>query len=145
MDVLLKIIAAPIATMIVVQAIKLATDGIKGNFNIKSFLTTYGGMPSGHAAYVTALSVSVGLYVGFTDPLFGVAVVFSLLVISDAMFLRRRIDLVAKATNNLIVELPEDQRRTFSHLNTRIEHSFGQIVVGGLCGGAIAVLIYLIF
>ncbi len=144
MDTWIHIIAAPIVTMIIVQAIKLATDGIKGNFNIKGFLMTYGGMPSGHAAYVTALSTGVGLELGFDNPLFGVAAVFSLLVITDAMFLRRRIDLVAKATNNLIADLPEDQRSAFSHLNTQIEHTFGQISVGILCGIVIAWLIHFI-
>lgn len=144
MDIWIHIIGAPIITMIIVQAIKLATDGITGNFNIKGFLTTYGGMPSGHAAYVTALSTAVGLELGFDNILFGVSAIFSLLVITDAMFLRRRIDVVAKATNSLIAELPEDQRRAFSHLNTRIEHSFGQISVGILCGIVIAWLVHLI-
>ncbi|MFZ6035874.1 MAG: divergent PAP2 family protein [Patescibacteria group bacterium] len=143
MAIWIELIGAPILTMIVVQAIKLATDGIKGNFTIKSLLTTYGGMPSGHSAYVTALTASVGFNYGLETPVFAVAAVFSLLVITDAMYLRRRIDLVAKAANHIMATLPADQRNRFTKLESKIEHTPAQVVVGALCGFIIAYLVHL--
>ncbi|MBI5037152.1 MAG: divergent PAP2 family protein [Candidatus Kerfeldbacteria bacterium] len=143
MAIWIELIGAPILTMIVVQSIKLATDGIKGNFTIKGFMTTYGGMPSGHSAYVTALTTSVGFNYGVETPVFAVAVIFSLLVITDAMYLRRRIDLVAKAANHIVATLPADQRSGFTKLETKIEHTFPQVAVGALCGFIIAYLLHL--
>ena len=140
----IELIAAPIVTMFIVQSIKLATDGIKGNFNIKSFMATYGGMPSGHAAFVTALTTAVGLNYGVDNPAFGVAVIFSLLVITDAMYLRRRIDLVAQAANHIVATLPMEKRGTFTKLETKIEHTLPQVAVGAVCGFIIAFLLHLV-
>lgn len=140
----IEIIIAPIVTMFIVQAIKLATDGVKGNFNIKNFLTTYGGMPSGHAAYVTAVSAAVALTQGVENPLFAVAVIFSLLVITDAMFLRRRIDIVARVANQLISQLPQSEQNGFTTIKAKIEHTFPQVLVGVGSGIIIASLIHII-
>ena len=48
MDYLYLII--PLIVVIGSQAIKLATDGIRGNFDLRNFFITYGGMPSSHTA-----------------------------------------------------------------------------------------------
>ncbi|MCH7492966.1 divergent PAP2 family protein [Patescibacteria group bacterium] len=92
MNFALEIIIAPILTMIAVQTIKLATDGIKGNLNFKNILTTYGGMPSSHSAFVAALTTMVAYKEGIDTVAFSISVVFSLLVITDAMQLRKHID-----------------------------------------------------
>ncbi|HUP87808.1 MAG TPA: divergent PAP2 family protein, partial [Longimicrobiales bacterium] len=47
-------------------------------------LTGMGGMPSSHAASVSALSTCVGIERGFNSPLFGAVAFFSLLIIYDA-------------------------------------------------------------
>ena len=79
----------PIIAVITSQAIKLLTDGIKGNFDLKNMLMTYGGMPSSHTAFSVSITTLVGLRLGFDNALFAVALVLTLIVIRDAVTFRR--------------------------------------------------------
>ena len=53
-------------------------------------LTGDGGMPSGHSATVTALAVTSGLEYGYDSPVFAVCVILAVIVMHDAMGVRRR-------------------------------------------------------
>ena len=140
----LDIILVPILTMIVVQAIKLATDGIKGNFNLTSILTTYGGMPSGHSAFVTSLCAMVAYREGIESVAFSVSVIFSLLVITDAMQFRKHVDQQGKAITALTKLLPQSDQSSIPTFASGLEHTFPQVVVGVLIGIAIPSLIVLL-
>lgn len=144
MNINLEIILTPLLTLFVVQAVKLATDGIKGNFNLKNIFITYGGMPSSHTAVVVSLCTIVGYKVGIDSISFGIALIFALIVITDAIRLRRYIDTQGKNINKLINELPEPRKREFSPVPTNIEHTLPQVAVGALIGLAIASLIQLL-
>ena len=52
-------------------------------------LTGMGGMPSAHAASVSALSTTIGFQSGWTSPLFGAVAFFSLLILYDATGIRQ--------------------------------------------------------
>ena len=70
----------------------------------KSQLFTSGGMPSSHSTTVTAVSVIVGLRDGFSSGLFGLAVLFSLIVMYDAFKVRRSTSEQGEAISLLIKE-----------------------------------------
>ncbi|MBI2545612.1 divergent PAP2 family protein [Candidatus Woesearchaeota archaeon] len=72
--------------------LKLALNSRQKGFSIKLIYAT-GGMPSSHSAFVTALSLAVGLSEGFASPLFIVALLLSVVFIHDAINIRRRTDL----------------------------------------------------
>jgi len=138
-----EIILAPLLSMIVVQSIKLAIDGIKGNFTLGDFMTAYGGMPSSHSAVVVSLCASVAYTSGVNSAAFAIAVVFSVIVISDAISLRKVVDNNSKSVQKLINRLPESDRTGFLPNPRKIEHTFPQVLVGGLIGFIIAFLINL--
>lgn len=142
MSIAAEIILTPLITLFVVQAIKLATDGIKGNFSLKNIFITYGGMPSSHTAIVCSLSAIVAYQEGLNSVSFGIALIFSLIVITDAMRLRRYIDAQGKAINKLIGRLPENEQKDFSLLATKIEHTLPQVLVGASIGVLIASLVH---
>ena len=48
-----------------------------------------GGMPSSHSALVCSITVAMAKLVGFDSPLFGLTFVFSMVVMYDAMGVRR--------------------------------------------------------
>ena len=62
-------------------------------------LTGDGGMPSGHSATVTALAVTSGLEYGYDSPVFAVCVILAVIVMHDAMGVRREAGRHAKAIN----------------------------------------------
>ncbi|MFA5051687.1 MAG: divergent PAP2 family protein [Patescibacteria group bacterium] len=145
MDIFVKIIITPFITLFIVQSIKLMTDGIKGNYNIRDMFFTYGGMPSSHTAFVTSLSVMVAYTEGLNSSDFGIAMVLSLIVITDAVILRRYIDGHGRAVKMLVERLPAEEQKKFPHVATRLEHTIPQVLVGAGVGFTIATLIYYIF
>ena len=143
MDLPIKSILAPLITLIIVQSIKLATDRIKGNFNMKNILTAYGGMPSSHTAVVISLTTIVGYTAGIKSPIFAVALIFSLIVITDALVLRGYIDHQGAAVANLIRRLPADEQKKFPYLYaTKIKHTIPQVLIGAVIGFCISTIIH---
>ena len=77
-------------------------------------LTGDGGMPSGHSATVTALAVTSGLEYGYDSPIFAVCVVLAIIVMHDAMGVRREAGRHAKAINELLKPSAVNRSRTSS-------------------------------
>ncbi|MCX6743202.1 MAG: divergent PAP2 family protein, partial [Candidatus Parcubacteria bacterium] len=95
----LSYIIIPFIVLITSQVLKLLTDGIKGNFDLKSMLTSYGGMPSSHTSFAISITTLVGLRQGVDSPLFAVALVFTLLVMRDATSFRNLLGRQARIFN----------------------------------------------
>ncbi len=77
------ILASTVCAWLVNQAIKVIIAKKKERF------FECGGMPSSHSALVSALSTSVGLLEGFGSAIFLIAVIFSAVIVHDAIRIRR--------------------------------------------------------
>jgi uncharacterized protein len=139
----LQIILAPLISMFVVQSIKLATDGIKGNFTVKDMFTAYGGMPSSHTAVVSSLCAMVAYKTGINSAAFAVAFVFSVIVISDAITLRQVVDNNSNSIRKLVSKLPASEQKEYPENPRDIKHTVPQVLVGGLLGFIIAFILHL--
>ncbi len=144
MSLSLEIILTPILTLFIVQSIKLATDGIKGNFNLKNLFVAMGGMPSSHSAVVASLSTMVAYKMGANSVIFSVTAIFSLIIISDAIVLRRYIDNHGKAIKKIISHLPADQQTGYPYIATKLQHTLLQAIIGICIGIIISSLVYLL-
>ena len=60
-----------------------------------------GGMPSAHSTFVVALSTAIGIKNGVFNDLFAICLIFSIIVIYDAMNIRYQSGLHAKAINKI--------------------------------------------
>jgi len=145
MTISLEIIIAAIATLFIVQSIKLTTDKIKSNFNIKNILTSYGGMPSSHTAIVASLCTIVGYYAGIDSLIFGLCVIFSLIIVADAMVLRGYIDRNSASLKKIMETLPSEEQKKLMPIITKLKHTFPQVLVGAMLGIVIGYLVQLIF
>ncbi|XP_020270036.1 uncharacterized protein LOC109845225 isoform X2 [Asparagus officinalis] len=97
-----KVLAAAAVSATIGQLSKFFTSAIRGDgFNLKSFVQS-GGMPSTHSSSVTAAATSLGLERGFSDPIFGMSVVFAVLVMYDAQGVRREVGIHAKLLNKML-------------------------------------------
>ena len=107
-----------------------------------------GGLPSGHSATVTALAVMCGLSEeGFGSPVFGLAMIFAIVVMHDAMGVRREAGKHARSIINIVESLNDyfsehDDKIKTEKLKVLVGHTPLQVVVGSLLGAAIAVLYY---
>ena len=110
-------------------------------WNLRRFVET-GGMPSSHAASVSALSTAIGMRAGFRSPLFAVTLFFSLIVMYDAAGLRRAAGRHAAVLNRLIDEHFAHPEKGAQKLMELLGHTPFEVLVGALLGSAGALLWY---
>jgi len=103
-----------------------------------------GGMPSSHAALVSSLCASVAFFEGITSNLFIFSFWFALVVLRDAMGVRRSAGLMAKTLNDLGKQASEKTGIKFHPVKEIQGHSPPEVIVGGLLGISIAV-VFLLF
>ena len=96
-----------------------------------------GGMPSGHSATVTALAVTSGVEYGCGSPIFAVCVILAIIVMHDAMGVRREAGRHAKAIHELLEMLSSEQEPE-AKLEELLGHSPLQVCCGALLGLTIA-------
>lgn len=105
-------------------------------FNPHMFLST-GGMPSSHTATVIALTTSIGVQLGMQSYAFAICLVFSIIVIHDAMNIRLEAGKQADVINEwskILSEMHKDGPFKQEHLKTMLGHSFSQVFAGLLLG-----------
>lgn len=138
------LVVIPIIAGLLTQLIKFIIQAIKGEFRW-STLQEYGGMPSAHTAFVVSLDTILWLHEGWDSPAFAVAVIFSLLIIRDAIGLRQFLGQHGRILNMLIKELPDTEERKFpGQLVERLGHTPLQAIVGGIVGFVVAVGLFAI-
>ena len=96
-----------------------------------------GGMPSSHSAAVAALSTSTFLAVGPRNPLFGVTLYLSLIVMYDAAGVRRAAGRQAAILNRMLEE-HEDKELRERRLLELLGHTPFEVLVGAAIGVALA-------
>jgi uncharacterized protein len=101
-----------------------------------------GGMPSAHSASVTALTVAVGLEVGWSSTLFGAVAFFSLVIMYDATGIRRAAGRQAQILNRMLDELKDYHKLEPVRLKELLGHTPLEVFVGAAYGGFIAVLLH---
>jgi acid phosphatase family membrane protein YuiD len=126
-DLLPRSLLIALGVQLACQGFKFLTHSFRAGRPSWKHLVTFGGMPSAHSAFVTALAVSVGIFAGFTTDLFALAAVFGGIVIFDAYKLRGNVQKQAIVVNRLQKQLPEDQRLP---INEMVGHTLPEIVAG---------------
>lgn len=112
---------------------------IHRRINLKQAFGT-GGMPSSHAATVTATTLAIGLFSGFDHPAFALAVAVSMIVIYDAAGVRCEAGYHAVIINRLIDEYVKGPLIDQKKLKEMIGHTPLE-VVGGVISGTLTTLI----
>jgi len=124
------------------QIIKVILGVIREKrFNFKWFVGT-GGMPSAHASGVTALASSVGLYAGFDTPLFGIALLFAIVVLFDAQGVRRASGKQAEILNKILEDIYWKKKIQEDRLKELLGHTPIEVLTGVALGVFISLLCY---
>jgi hypothetical protein len=120
----------------VIEAIKQRHTSSR-NFALTLFWKT-GGMPSSHAALVTAIATAIGFQYGLATPLFTLSLFYGILIIRDALGVRRSAGTQARALNKLGAELRYRFGVSFSSIKEVNGHTPSEVSVGVLLGFFIA-------
>ena len=103
-----------------------------------------GGMPSSHSALVCSLCTSIAFAEGISSNLFIVSFWFALVVLRDAMGVRRSAGLLAKALNSLGKQSSEKIGLDFHSVKEVDGHTPLEVLIGGLLGVFISAGIFLL-
>ncbi|MFS7925025.1 hypothetical protein Hanom_Chr03g00279541 [Helianthus anomalus] len=97
-----------------------------------------GGMPSSHSSLCTALTTSVALCHGVADSLFPVSLGFSLIVMYDAIGVRRHAGMQAEVLNLIVEDLFQGHPISKRKLKELLGHTPSQVIAGALLGVLVA-------
>ena len=115
---------------LIAQFTKIVIGAIRQRrFDFRWFLGT-GGMPSTHAAGVTALSAAVGLQVGFDSALFAATLVFTVITLFDAQGVRRWSGRQAQILNKMLEDIYFKRRIQETRLKELLGHTPTEVLAG---------------
>ena len=142
---------APTLSWLIAQVIKTIVNAIVNRKIEITRLFGDGGMPSGHSATVVALATMCGIdpKVGFDSPLFAVTAILAIIVMHDALGVRREtgkqavsIISIAAVINDYLME--HDANIKTDKLKVLVGHTPLQVVCGGLLGIVVSVVYYFV-
>jgi acid phosphatase family membrane protein YuiD len=138
-----RILIAGILGWAAAQALKTIIYTIMNrSFNVER-LVGDGGMPSAHSATVTAIAVSAGMIYGFGSFEFAISAILAIIVMHDAMGVRRVTGKQSEVINELmdifVAEHPEEML-TDEKLKELVGHTPLQVAAGFLLGFVTALI-----
>lgn len=135
-------LVSALAAWLTAQIIKFITELIRYRKIDIEKLTGSGGMPSSHSAAVCALATSIGFYEGLNSVVFALAFMFGIIVMYDAMGVRREAGKQAQVLNKMIKDIFNDKPEYFQkNLKELVGHTPFQV----LCGAILGVIVSLVF
>ncbi|MGA2157797.1 MAG: divergent PAP2 family protein [Dehalococcoidia bacterium] len=105
-----------------------------------SLMYSPGGMPSAHAALMTALATTMGLIYGFDSPFFAISLAVAFIVMYDAAGVRRTVGYQSTMLNKMLDELFKGNKEFSQRLSEIIGHSKWEVFVGAVLGIAMGML-----
>jgi hypothetical protein len=141
-----------LATIGIAQFLKLPIKKFRtGKWDVTNLLGT-GGMPSSHSAAVTSLTTYIAMDKGVKSIDFALSTMFGLIVMYDAMGIRRHAGEIAMQVNKLDVEVEKlaghhpgiYHQRRHKELKEMLGHQPEEVFGGAVLGTIIGTLSYLV-
>ena len=123
---------------LVAQGIKVALGVARLRRFDFHWLIGTGGMPSTHAAGVSALSTSIGMQAGFNSHLFAISAAFTVITLFDAQGVRRWSGRQAQVLNKMMEDMYFKGRIQEERLKELLGHTPLEVLAGMCVGVAVA-------
>jgi hypothetical protein len=140
-----KVLVAVLIGWLLAQVLKIPTEYLRSRRLLWAMFFAAGGMPSSHSALLVSGTLAVGLYHGFDNPLFGIAVAITMIVVHDAAGVRRQAGIHAERINLLFEELLKGHIWGEKELKEVIGHTPLEVVGGILLGFFVAITQWLVW
>lgn len=140
-------LSSVICAWLAAQILKVFTGVFRQReFSVRAMLFGNGGMPSSHTAAVVALATSIAVTSGIGSMAFAIAALLAIVVMNDAIGVRRETGKHSKALNQILEEKMEKHEKAepLELFKELIGHSPLQVFFGLLTGIAVALLMSLI-
>lgn len=137
-----RILVAAVSGWFVAQVLKAIIHTILTRSFSAERLVGDGGMPSAHSATVSALTAACGYTYGLSSPFFGISAILAIIIMHDAMGVRRETGKQARILNVLIDSFQAEHGHEFEEtLKIFVGHTPLQVTVGCILGIAIGIFI----
>jgi acid phosphatase family membrane protein YuiD len=111
----------------------------KEKLGIQSYLLVSGGMPSSHSATTISLTTVIGLSSGFGSEIFALAALFSIIVMYDALMVRRSSGEQGIAIQGVIKE----QKSKVKSPRVAMGHKPVEVFAGAILGVSVGLVVFL--
>ena len=144
------VLLAPIAAWIISQILKAVINlFVYRKFSLERLLGD-GGMPSAHSATVMCLTIMIGWTMGFGSAVFALSFIFAVVVMRDALGVRRETGKQAASIKELAASInkifhTKDSEIKTENLKVLVGHTPLQVVFGTITGAIVAICHILIF
>lgn len=141
-----KIFLAAALGWLVAQILKTLIHLLFTKKFVAERLVGSGGMPSSHSATVCALVTATYLEYGSAGFPFAIALTVAIIVMYDAIGVRRETGIQAQLLNNIIKifeDMGRDELSAQDKLKEFIGHTPFQVLMGGILGVFVTLLFYL--
>lgn len=145
------LILIPVIVVILSQIFKIILNGDLSKLTFHYIFSGYGGMPSSHSAFLSSLLTLVSYYEGVNSTYFIMGLVFGLIIVRDALGLRRFIEDQAIVINRLMQlktikeALPKTEKKNIKLLTEDVGHTFREVIAGLIFGVVVTFFIILFF
>jgi uncharacterized protein len=140
-----KVLITVLAAWLLAQVLKIPTEYLRSRRWMWAMLFAAGGMPSSHTALMVGGTLAVGLYHGFDNPLFAIAVGATMIIAHDAAGVRRQAGKHAERINVLVGELLHGHTLKEEELKEVIGHTPLEVVGGIILGLLVAIVQWLVW
>jgi acid phosphatase family membrane protein YuiD len=135
-----QIFVTVLVAWLIAQSAKVIVGVIaEKRFNFRWFVDT-GGMPSSHAATVSALAAAIGLKYGIKSPFFAVTLVFAWIILMDAQGFRRTVGRQAEILNMILDDIYWKKQVKENRLRELLGHTPIEVLAGALIGILVAIV-----
>ena len=108
-------------------------------FNFRWFVDA-GGMPSSHAATVSALASAVGLKYGLESSIFASTAIFAWIILIDAQGFRRSVGKQAETLNVILDDIYWKKKIQEERLKELLGHTPIEVLIGAAIGILVAII-----
>lgn len=136
------------AGWLVAQILKTAIYMFFNKKFVAERLVGSGGMPSSHSATVSALAAASCMECGAASPEFAICLILAIVVMHDAMGVRRETGIQAELLNDMVEIFTSMGHKEVSNqdkLKELVGHTPLQVLAGAILGLIIAFIMYAIF
>lgn len=140
-----KMFTAPLSAWLIAQIIKTVTYiCVHRRFDLRRMFGD-GGMPSGHSATVISLTTVSAILYGVGSSTFAICAVLAIIVMNDAMGVRRETGIHAERINEIFEKLFSKDFSDEEKLKVLVGHTPLQVFVGALLGLTVGLIVGLAF
>ncbi len=137
-----RVLEAVLAAWLIAQALKIPTEYLRSRRWLWAMFFAPGGMPSSHSALMVAGTLSAGLYYGFDQPYFAIALAITMIVVHDAAGVRRQAGFHAERINFLFEQLLQGHAWSEKDLKEVIGHTPLEVAGGVILGFIVALSLW---